>query len=219
MRPLPLTGEVDGLRRLLVIGAHSDDAEIGCGGTVLTLVAQHPGISVTWVVLAATGEREIEARRSAEAVLHGAAEVDIVMGGFRDAFLPHSGIEAKELFERLKADVDPDLILTHQRHDLHQDHRLACELTWNTFRDHMILEYEIPKWDGDLGAPNVFVPLPQDIVSQKVDHLMSHFASQRSKRWFTADVFESLMRIRGMECASDSGLAEAFYGRKLSVRP
>lgn len=219
MLALPLTAGPQPLRRLLVIGAHSDDAEIGCGGTVLRLLAEHSGMSVTWVVLAATGERELEAGRSAEALLQGAADVEIVMGGLRDAFLPHHWAETKDLFERLKAELDPDLVLTHQRSDLHQDHRIACELTWNAFRDHLILEYEIPKWDGDMGAPNVFVPLSKDAVSRKVEHLMEHFASQRSKRWFTPDLFEGLMRIRGMECASESGFAEAFYGHKVSITP
>ena len=215
MHPLRLSAR--DVRRILVIGAHSDDAEIGCAGTVLDLISQNPSVAVTWVVLAATGERETEARQSAERLLSGAGDVTIMMGGFRDGFLPALGLEVKEFFERIKPAVDPDLILTHQRNDLHQDHRTACELTWNTFRDHLILEYEIPKWDGDLGAANVFVPLSEDTVAAKVDHLMAHFASQRSKRWFTPDVFRGLMRLRGMECVSQSGFAEGFYGRKLSI--
>jgi LmbE family N-acetylglucosaminyl deacetylase len=218
MLTLPLSGASGPLQRLLVIGAHSDDGEIGCGGTVLRLLSQFPAMSVTWVVLAATGEREDEARRSAEELLAGAGEVEIVMGGFRDAFLPQQWEETKELFEGLKR-VDPDLILTHQRSDLHQDHRVANELTWNTFRHHLILEYEIAKWDGDLGAPNTFVPLTRETVDRKVAHLMEHFASQRSKRWFTPDLFEGLMRIRGMESGAESGFAEGFYGRKLSIVP
>ena len=215
MQTLSLAEE-GGVSRLLVIGAHSDDAEIGCAGAVLSLIARNPSIAVTWVVLAATGEREAEARDSAEQLLAGAGDVTIMMGGFRDGFLPALGLEVKEFFERLKP-VQPDLILTHQRNDLHQDHRTACEFTWNTFRDHLILEYEIPKWDGDLGAANAFVPLSQESVTAKVDHLMAHFASQRSKRWFTPNVFTGLMRLRGMECASPSGYAEGFYGRKLSI--
>ncbi|MEW6581960.1 MAG: PIG-L deacetylase family protein [Actinomycetota bacterium] len=215
MRALPLGGSGDPIRRLLVIGAHSDDAEIGCGGTVLRLVDENPGLEVTWVVLTASGSREGEARDSAEALLAGAGEARIVIGGLRDGFLPYLGPVTKELFEGLKAEVEPDLILTHQRNDLHQDHRVACELTWNTWRDHLILEYEIPKWDGDMGAPNVFVPLDAGVASRKLDHLMAHFASQRSKRWFTRDVFEGLMRLRGVECGT--GAAEAFYGRKLAL--
>ena len=219
MRGLPLAASHAPLRQLLVIGAHSDDAEIGCGGTVLRLVAENPGVAVTWVVLAAAGEREAEARASAEALLADAAEARVIVGGLRDGFLPYLGPVTKDFFEELKAQVDPDLVLTHQRNDLHQDHRVACELTWNTFRDHLVLEYEIPKWDGDMGAPNVFVPLPEDLAARKVEHLMSHFASQRSKRWFTPDLFQGLMRLRGMECASDTGLAEAFYARKLTLLP
>lgn len=217
MLSLRLTGPAEP-RRLVVIGAHSDDAEIGCGGTVLSLLAAYPGTAVTWVVLTGDGEREAEARRSAEALLGDAGSLDIVFGGLRDAHLPSQWPEAKQIFEGLKA-ADPDIVLTHQRHDLHQDHRVACELTWNTFRNHTILEYEVPKWDGDLGAPNVLVPLHADLVARKVAHLIEHFASQRSKRWFTADLFEGLMRIRGMECVSDSGFAEAFYARKLAFRP
>jgi LmbE family N-acetylglucosaminyl deacetylase len=213
MRALPLAG--GGLRRLLVIGAHSDDAEIGCGATVRRLVAENPDLAVTWVVLAASGDREGEARASAETLLHGAGEAHVVIGGLRDGFLPYLGPVTKELFEGLKQYGDPDIVLTHQRNDLHQDHRVACELTWNTFRDHLILEYEIPKWDGDLGAPNVFVPLEPDDVARKVEHLMHHFSSQRSKRWFTPDLFEGLMRLRGVECGG--GFAEAFYGRKVAL--
>jgi LmbE family N-acetylglucosaminyl deacetylase len=215
MRSLPLGRPGDPVRRLLVIGAHSDDAEIGCGGTVLRLLAGRPSLDVTWVVLAAAGERETEARTSAEALLAGAGSARIVVGGLRDGYLPYLGPAVKDLFEGLKGEVDPELILTHSREDLHQDHRLACELTWNTWRDHLILEYEIPKWDGDLGAPNVFVPLDEETAAAKVGHLMEHFASQRSKRWFTSDVFEGLMRLRGVECGAR--FAEAFYGRKLAL--
>jgi LmbE family N-acetylglucosaminyl deacetylase len=218
MYRLPVGGPDRPLRQLLVIGAHSDDGEIGCGGTVLRLVAENPRLAVTWVVLTASGSREKEARESAEALLEGADDVRVVIGGFRDGFLPYSGSAPKDLFENVKADVEPDLILTHQRNDLHQDHRTACELTWNTWRDHLILEYEVPKWDGDMGAPNVYLPLDAPVAARKVDHLMQHFASQRSKRWFTRELFDALMRIRGMECASETGIAEAFYARKLALQ-
>ena len=218
MYRLPVGGPDRPIRQLLVIGAHSDDGEIGCGGTVLKLVAENPRLAVTWVVLTASGSREKEARESAEALLEGADDVRVVIGGFRDGFLPYSGSAPKDLFETLKADVEPDLILTHQRNDLHQDHRAACELTWNTWRDHLILEYEVPKWDGDMGAPNIYLPLDAPVAARKVDHLMQYFASQRSKRWFTRELFDALMRIRGMECASTSGIAEAFYARKLALQ-
>jgi LmbE family N-acetylglucosaminyl deacetylase len=203
------------LRRLLAIGCHADDIEIGCGGTILTLTSAFPGIEVDWLVLAASSEREAEARASAEAFLADAGPTRVDVHGFRDGFLPYSGAAVKELFEEIKRGEDPDLVLTHTRSDLHQDHRLACELTWNTFRNHLILEYEIPKVDGDLGTPNVFVPLSQSAAEQKVALLEQHFPSQASKHWFDRDTFMALMRIRGMEAAAPERYAEAFTGRKV----
>jgi LmbE family N-acetylglucosaminyl deacetylase len=202
------------LRSVLAIGCHSDDIEIGCGGTLLRLMEEHPGLSVTWVVLCAKGDRAVEAGGSADDFLVRAGSHEIVLAEFRDGFLPYVGGEVKDFFESLKARLAPDLILTHQRSDLHQDHRLACELTWNTWRDQLVLEYEIPKYDGDMGRPNVYVTLEERIVRRKVDLLLEHFATQRSKRWFTDDLFLSLMRLRGMESNSASRYAEAFYGRK-----
>jgi LmbE family N-acetylglucosaminyl deacetylase len=202
------------LRHVLAVGAHSDDIEIGCGGTLLTLTRCHPGLRVTWLVLTATGEREREARASAEAFLRHAGSVDLHIHRLRDGFLPY-GPQAKEVFEELKASVEPQLVLTHTRDDLHQDHRIACELTWNTFRDHAILEYEVPKFDGDLGRPNVYVELPQAVVDEKVELLRQHFSTQTTKHWFDADTFLGLMRLRGMEARSTSRYAEAFFGRKL----
>ena len=202
---------------ILVVGAHADDAEIGCGGTILRLAASHPGAEVVWVVLCAEGSRADEARRSAADFLRGFASTRLVVKDFRDAFLPYVGGTVKELFEELKATVTPQLVFTHQRSDLHQDHRLLNELTWNTFRDHLILEYEIPKYDGDLGAPNVFIQLDEETVQRKTSAVLEHFATQRDKRWFTEDTFRSLMRLRGMECNSLTGHAEAFYCRKLVV--
>jgi LmbE family N-acetylglucosaminyl deacetylase len=205
------------LRRLLVIGAHSDDIEIGCGGTILRLLDEHPGLQVGWMVLSAHGERRDEARSSAESMLSSAPGSEIVLHSFRDGFLPYEGAQVKERFEELKNRFQPDLILTHYRADAHQDHRLVSELTWNTFRDHLILEFEIPKYDGDLGAPNVFVPLEARVVDEKIDHLLSHFKSQVNRHWFTQDLFRSLMRVRGMECNALSGHAEAFYSRKAVI--
>ena len=199
--------------RVLALGCHADDIEIGCGGTLLALKARLD-LVVRWVVFSTTGERRDEARASAEELLEGVADPEIVLHDFRDGFLPYHGAAVKERFEALK-DFAPDLVFTHQRHDLHQDHRLLCELTWNTFRDHLVLEYEIPKYDGDLGAPNVFVPLEADVCRRKVEILMRHFSSQRSKRWFTEDLFYGLMRLRGMESGSTTPHAEAFFGRKL----
>ena len=197
--------------RVLAIGSHADDIEIGCGGTLLRLAAERD-LAVHWVVLSGSEARAEEARRSAEAFLAGTSfEVDVQ--GFRDAFFRYGG-EVKEFFESLKA-VSPDLVLTHHGSDLHQDHRLAAELTWNTFRNHLILEYEIPKYDGDLGAPNVFVHLEEETARRKAALLLESCSSQRSKPWFTEDLFLSLMRLRGMEAASPSGYAEAFYGRKV----
>jgi LmbE family N-acetylglucosaminyl deacetylase len=206
-------------RRVLAIGAHSDDLEIGCGGTVIALTHADPEVSVHWVVLAAPGARGEEARRSAEVVLADAAERTVEIHSFRDGYLPHTAAEVKDTFEDLKARVDPQLVLTHTRDDLHQDHRLVCELTWNTFRDHLVLEYEIPKWDGDLGRPNCYVPLDESQVERKLRLLGDHFGSQRGKDWYDVDVFRGLMRIRGMECRAPSGFAEAFTARKLVLEP
>ena len=199
--------------RVLALGCHADDIEIGCGGTLLALKARRD-LAVRWVVFSTMGERRHEARASAEELLEGVTDPEIVLHDFRDGFLPYDGAAVKERFEDLK-DFAPDLVFTHQRHDLHQDHRLLCELTWNTFRDHLVLEYEIPKYDGDLGTPNVFVPLEADVCRRKVEILMRHFSSQRSKRWFTEDLFYGLMRLRGMESGSTTLHAEAFFGRKL----
>jgi LmbE family N-acetylglucosaminyl deacetylase len=199
--------------RVLAIGCHADDIEIGCGATILSLLRETPGLAVTWVVLAASSERAEEARASANAFLAGAGDVDVQVHGFRDGFLPYVGGEVKEVFESLK-DVRPDLVLTHTRDDLHQDHRLACELTWNTFRQHLILEYEVPKYDGDLGAPNVFVALDEGAVEAKLRLLREHYATQSSKHWFDDELFRGLMRIRGVESATR--YAEAFTCRKLA---
>jgi LmbE family N-acetylglucosaminyl deacetylase len=207
------------LRRVLAIGCHADDIEIGCGGTVLTLTRQLPGLEVDWVVLAVPGARADEARSSAEAFLAAAGEARIEVHGFRDGYLPYVGGGVKDLFEELKGRVDPQLILTHSRHDLHQDHRLACELTWNSFRSHLILEYEIPKVDGDLGNPNVFVPLDAAVAEEKVALIERHFGSQAGKHWFDHDTFMGLMRLRGMESVAADRYAEAFTCRKLSLKP
>lgn len=210
---LNLIPDKRGTLRLLCIGAHSDDLEIGCGGTVMNLIARFP-VEVTWVVLSGAGSREREARASAKRFLKGAKRADIRVASFRDGYLPTVHTEVKDYFETLKRDVSPDLIFTHAGHDLHQDHRLVSELTWNTFRNHMVLEYEIVKYDGGLGSPNGFVPLDLKTCRKKVRLLMQGFATQRSKRWFTEDAFMALLRIRGIECNAPEGHAEAFYVRK-----
>jgi LmbE family N-acetylglucosaminyl deacetylase len=202
--------------RVLAIGCHADDIEIGCGGTILDLAERRPDLEVTWLVLSADGARAGEAHASAQGFLGGlAAPAQIFVETFRDGFFPYEGAAVKERFEQLKGEVSPDVIFTHVGTDRHQDHRLACELTWNTFRDHLILEYEIPKWDADLTPPNVYVPLSEAIVRRKVDLLQKHFASQQQKHWFTDDLFRALLRLRGMEANSESGYAEAFHCRKI----
>ena len=200
--------------KLLVIGAHSDDIEIGCGGTLLKLLEQRSVQEICWVVLTGGTSRAAEAAASADALLSDLPDKRVILKDFRDGFLPYEGSAVKDFFEQLKREVTPDLILTHQRADLHQDHRLACELTWNTFRDHLVLEYEIPKYDGDTGTPNVFVELSDQLRRRKLEHLMTHFGTQRSKRWFDEELFSGLMRLRGMECASQTHYAEAFYCHK-----
>jgi LmbE family N-acetylglucosaminyl deacetylase len=211
---LGLTGTQSPLR-VLCLGAHPDDIEIGCGGTILRLIEEHPDIQFQWVVFSGLPPRDEEARRAA-AEFAGVSRLDkLLVMDFRDGFLPFVGERIKLLFEELKNDPAPDLIFTHSRDDAHQDHRLIAELTWNTFRDHLILEYEIPKYDGDVGRPGVFVPLPSEMAQKKVQALYEVFRSQQTKRWFQPELFFSLMRLRGMESNAPSGYAEAFYCRKL----
>ena len=200
---------------VLCLGAHSDDIEIGAGATLLSLLGNGARLDVHWCVLSAVGEREGEARASAADFLSEAASVQVETMNFRDGFFPEQGEQIKCWFEALKQRVQPDLILTHRREDAHQDHRQVCRLTWNTFRDHLILEYEIPKYDGDMGRPSVFMPLSKSVCDKKVDLIVKTFRSQCDKRWFERETFMSLMRLRGMECNAPSGYAEAFYGRKL----
>jgi LmbE family N-acetylglucosaminyl deacetylase len=201
--------------RVLCIGAHADDIEIGCGGTVMELLSSSTQIAIEWCVLSAEGQRRSEAESSAADFLRGAGSVEIQ--NFRDAYFPYEGAAIKTWFETLRRRSQPDLILTHSRRDLHQDHRMVGELTWNTFRDHLILEYETPKWDGDLGIPNCFVPVSEAHLERKIELLMTHSGSQRSRAWFDPGVFRGLARLRGMECRSPTRYAEAFYARKLII--
>ena len=205
----------DSPRRVLAIGCHADDIEIGCGGTLLTLARATPALDVHWVVLAAPGARRAEAEASAGAFLEGLESARVEVHEFRDGFLPYVGGEVKDVFEDLKGRVDPQIVFTHAGYDYHQDHRHACELTWNTFRNHLILEYEIPKVDGDLGRPNVFVPLSPAIVERKLNLIEQHFPSQSGKHWFDRETFLGLMRLRGMEAVAPDRYAEAFTCRKL----
>lgn len=202
---------------ILLLGAHCDDIEIGCAGTVMRFVGQYPGARFVWVTLSADAEREAETRAAAARLLAGAEHAQIHVRDFRGSYFPHEGAALKEYFESLKA-LAPDLVLTHCRHDLHQDHRITNELTWNTFRNHTILEYEIPKFDGDLGVPNVFVALTRAEVERKCEILMECFPSQHPRAWFSASTFEALARIRGIECNAPGGYAEAFHGRKLVLQ-
>lgn len=204
-------------RTILCLGAHSDDIEIGCGGTLRALIEATPTVQVHWVVFSGDERRAAEARAGAGRILDGVREPRVVLHAFRDGYFPWEAPRIKECFEAIAREVDPDLVFTHYRDDRHQDHRTLSDLTWNTFRHHLVLEYEIPKYDGDLGRPNVYVPLTVAQRRAKVDTLMECFASQRDHAWFTEDTFNGLMRLRGMECAAANGHAEAFHGRKMSL--
>ncbi|HEY7300658.1 MAG TPA: PIG-L deacetylase family protein [Xanthobacteraceae bacterium] len=214
MKPIELARPGDRLS-VLCLGAHSDDIEIGAGATLLSLLERGIRLDVHWCVLSSGGEREVEAKKSAVDFIAKAASAQIEVMSFRDGFFPEHGEAIKQWFESLKTRVEPNLILTHRRDDAHQDHRQVCRLTWNTFRDHQILEYEIPKWDGDIGQPNVYVPVSAAAIERKIGLLMGHFGSQRSKQWFDEETFRGLARLRGMECRAPERYAEAFFGRKL----
>lgn len=215
MRSLNLSDDKAAPLKVLCLGAHSDDIEIGCGGTILRLLQDYPQCTIRWVVFSAGGVRINEAQRAAELFAGKSIVGGPQIESFKDGFMPFDGAEIKTVFEQLKQEISPDLVFTHNRKDSHQDHRLLAELTWNTFRDHLILEYEIPKYDGDMGQPGVFVPLSAELCEKKVQFLMDAFQSQQPKRWFEQETFRSLMRLRGMECNSPSGYAEAFYCRKM----
>ena len=219
MLALGLGPKTGGRLEVLCLGAHADDIEIGCGATMLALLAEHPRAIVHWVVLSSGKVREREARRSAARFIGRSARADVIVKDFRSGYFPYAGAEIKDFFETLKGRVDPDVVFTHSREDRHQDHRVVSDLTWNTFRDHLVLEYEVPKYDGDLGSPNFFVPAERKTLARKSRLLLSSFPSQRDKTWFTEEVFLGLARIRGMECASPTGLAEAYYARKLVLGP
>jgi LmbE family N-acetylglucosaminyl deacetylase len=217
MHDLSLGLELDAGTSVLFLGAHADDLEIGCGGTALRLVAAHPDARFYWVVLTAGEVRGKEARRAAEDVFAGAAAT-VVVNDFRDGYLPYAGDAVKDYFEELKGTVSPDLILTHYGDDAHQDHRFVSQLTRQTFRDHLILEYEVPKYDGDLGQPNAFIELTEEQSRNKTRILTEHFRSQQERNWFSEESFLALMRLRGIECNAASGWAEAFYLRKARIR-
>jgi LmbE family N-acetylglucosaminyl deacetylase len=214
MKALRLAGAGDRLS-VLCLGAHSDDIEIGAGGTLLALLARGVRLEICWCVLSGTEERHREAKASAADFLSGVARARVEIMTFKDGFFPEQGEAIKSWFETLKTSVNPDVVLTHHRNDAHQDHREVSRLTWNTFRDHCILEYEVPKWDGDIGQPNVYVPIADAILQRKIELLATHFGTQRSKHWFDAEIFRGLARLRGMECCAPERYAEAFFARKL----
>jgi LmbE family N-acetylglucosaminyl deacetylase len=215
MIPLILERGAKGALQILCLGCHSDDIEIGCGGAILRLAGEHPDCMFHWIVFSAIGARATEAQLAATQFVDPSRLKGPILKTFPDGFMPFAGADIKTFFEELKQVVSPDLIFTHNRKDAHQDHRLISDLTWNTFRNHLILEYEIPKYDGDMGQPSVFVPLPSEVCEKKVRLIMDTFQSQSDKHWFQRETFLSLMRLRGMECNAPSGYAEAFYGRKL----
>ncbi len=216
MLPLNLPQDPTAVLKVLCLGAHSDDIEIGCGGTILQLLARYSNLEVFWTVFSSGREREREARASAALFLKQAKrKKEVIVKNFRDGFFPYEGTKIKEFFEEIKKQVNPDLIFTHYRDDRHQDHRTISDLTWNTWRQHLILEYEIPKYDGDLGTPNCFVPLKKEICVRKIKYICDVFQTQSNKAWLTEDTFQAILRLRGVECSAPDKYAEAFYCRKL----
>ena len=201
--------------KILCLGAHCDDIEIGCGGTLLSLLEEYPRTEVYWIVLSSDPRREKEARSSARLFLKQAEKKTIKIEKLRNGFFPYNGRKIKDYFEEQKKKFSPNIIFTHYKMDLHQDHRLVSELTWNTYRNHLILEYEIPKYDGDFGSPNLFSPLGSSVCDLKINSILASFTSQGDKHWFTSDLLYSILRLRGMECGSSTKNAEAFYCRKI----
>jgi len=218
MLPLCLPRDLDRPPSVLCLGAHCDDIEIGCGGSLITLAADRD-LDLRWAVFTADAARADEFRASARAYLGDDAEARLFVYEHRDGLLPHDAARVKDDFEALARRVKPDLIFTHHGDDAHQDHRLVSELTGNSFRDHLVLEYEIPKYDGDLSRPNCYQPIGEAAAEEKIERLLEHYRSQAGKGWFTADLFRALLRLRGMECRSPSGLAEAFHARKFRLAP
>lgn len=216
MIPLRLDRDPSSTLRILCLGAHPDDIEIGCAGTLMSLRPRSEGLHVTWMVFSGVGDREREAKESAERLVGHAASVRLEVLDFRDGYFPDQRADLKDAFESVKKASEYDLIFTHRRRDRHQDHRVLSALTWETFREHLVLEYEIPKYDGDLGRPNLFVPLDAETARAKAEHIVASFPSQRSRSWFDEDTFLGLSRLRGLESGAAEAHAEAFHGRKLS---
>ncbi len=208
---------LDRLETILFLGAHCDDIEIGCGGALLELGRSLRNSRICWIVFSSNEVRRQEAEASAAKFLPEGCDLDLRILDYRNGYFPSCRDAIKDYFETLKQELSPDLIFCHAGHDLHQDHQTLNALCWNTFRSHLILEYEIPKYDGDLGNPNVFVPLSPVICRDKARLIVESFESQKDKAWFTADTFESLARLRGIQCASATGYAEGFYAKKLTI--
>ena len=215
LEPATLFFNLAALQSVLCIGAHPDDIEIGCGGTLLSLLKNNPRLRLDWVVMGCNAERNVEANEAFQAWSDGRDNCHIHLFDFEDTLFPSHITDIRKELHKLSGTINPDLIFTHRREDLHQDHRTLAEVTWNAFRQHLILEYEIPKYEGDLGNPNVFMPLDREIAEQKVALLMTHFPSQQLKPWYRKETFEAIMRIRGLESKAESGFAEAFHGRKI----
>ncbi len=214
-----LPGPAEAPLRVLCLGAHCDDVEIGCGGTLLRLLEARPGSQVRWVVFSSTPERERETRACARELLACAGAAEVTVLAFRESYLPWAGAGLKDAFFALRGEVEPDLVFTHRLEDRHQDHRTVAELTWNTFRQHLILEYEVAKYEGDLGQPNLYLSLAEAVARRKVELLLKHYRSQAGRPWFQAGAFEGLMRLRAVECRAPQGWAEAFHARKVVVEP
>ena len=217
---LGLDLHVEGRRtpRILFVGSHADDIEIGCGATAAALLRRYPRAKICWLVLSASPLRRREARRAVRLLLGSAIEVDLRLAEFKESHFPSQVAAIKACVENVKTDFDPQIVFSHYSQDLHQDHRVVSEVTWNTFRNHLILEYEIPKYDGGLGSPSVFVPITRTALTKKTGVLMKAFGSQLQKQWFTPETFVAMARIRGIECNSPTGYAEAFYARKLQFQ-
>ncbi|HTY75593.1 MAG TPA: PIG-L deacetylase family protein [Candidatus Nanoarchaeia archaeon] len=203
--------------KVLCLGAHPDDIEIGCGGTLLRIAKEVPKAQFYWVVFSGNSQRQKETIESAQIFLNNVTIKKVVVKDFRDSYFPFIGEQIKDYFEQIKQDFSPDIIFTHYRNDAHQDHRLISNLTWNTFRDHLLLEYEIPKFDGDLGTPNLYVNIDETLARRKTSLILENYPSQKEKSWFTAETFMSILRIRGIESNSPTQYAEGFYCRKLVI--
>lgn len=214
MRGLTILGEADAPLNVLAVGAHADDIEIGAGGLLLELAADRRELEVTWVVLSGDDARSGEARRSAEELLGDTTRLSVETYDYRERFFPHLP-ELKERFDELASRLNPDLVIAPRLEDRHQDHRVIAELVWQAFRDHLVLEYEIVKFEGDLGHPNLYVPLPASTVERKIRHIVEAYPSQAERRWFGEETFRSILRIRGVESNAPSGYAEAFTARKI----